>query len=97
MINEYYVIEKTVELWLPPKNGDYIIIRIEALYNIHKKIYNTRSYLKKECKFAFKTPVDEKNYEKSIWFEDNNAPTTEKETADEAIAQAISFIKGKYN
>ena len=91
--NEFYIIEKTVELLVPTKNGESINIRIEALYDCHKGIYQTKSYLKKECKFAFKSSEDETIYEKSIWIEDCNAPWTEKDTADEAIEQAISFIK----
>ena len=93
--NEFYTIEKTVELILYIKTG-YINIRIEALYNNHKEIYQTRSYLKKECLFALKSSEDDKIYEKSIWIEDGKAPYADGNSADEAIEHAILFLRETY-
>ena len=93
---EFYVVEKTVMLCVRIAGEDKTI-RIEAIKRLPNNIYDTRAYILETCCVNPSTPLagiklDEGPYNNKIWMEFDLLYTNRK-TADEAIEQALSFLR----
>ena len=94
--NEFYVIEKTVEV-VVEISGESQSIRIEALQSFPHLKYSTRAYIQKHVTVQPTYPKTGSNFELKpkdvcIWA-DYDLPWTDRESADQAINQALGFLK----
>jgi hypothetical protein len=94
--DEFYVVEKTVEV-VAQILDEPKAIRIEALRSVPQGKYSTRAYIQ-ECLTVQPTyPQTGSNFDRKpedvrIWV-DYDLPWTDGESADEALNQALSFLK----
>ncbi|MGC9216455.1 hypothetical protein [Acidithiobacillus sp.] len=93
---EFYIVEKSVEV-VVEISGEPQTIRIEALRSLPQGKYSTRAYIQDYATVQQTYPktgdkFDSKPKEIRI-FVDYDLPWTDRETADEALNQALCFLK----
>jgi hypothetical protein len=98
--DEFYVVEKSVEV-VVKISGEPQTIRIEALQSPSQEKYCTRAYIQYYATVQPTYPqtgdkFDSEPKDISV-FVDYDLPWTDRETADEAINQALGFLREKCN
>jgi hypothetical protein len=93
---EFYVVEKTVEV-VVQISGKSQTIRIEALQSLPQGKYSTRAHIQENVTVQPTYPqtgskFDHKPKDVCIWV-NYNLPWTDREGADEALNQALGFLK----
>lgn len=94
--DEFYIIEKTVEIVVQIA-GEAKTIRIEALHRPASGNYHTRAYIQEYIRIQPTYPqtkgkFDRSPEDKQLWV-DYDLPWTDRETADDAIIQALGFLR----
>lgn len=94
--DEFYVIEKTVEV-VVQISGESQAIRIEALQSLPQRKYSTRAYIQEHLTVQPTYPQTGSKFDRKlenvrIWV-DYDLPWTDRESADEALYQALGFLK----
>jgi len=94
--DEFYVVEKSVEVVVKIA-GEPQTIRIEALLSLPTGKYCTRAYLQEYATLQPTFPqtggkLDRKPEDMRIWV-DYSLPSTDRESADEAINQVLGFLR----
>lgn len=93
--SEFYVVEKTVEVVVQIL-GESQTIRIEALQSLPQGKYSTRAYIQEHVTVQPTYPqtgskFDRKPESVRVWV-DYDLPWTNRESADEALHQALGFL-----
>ena len=93
---EFYIVEKTVELAITTENHS-ATIRIEALLNPKNGNYHTRAYSREEFRIQPTNPqvsigCNCPGEVKFMWM-NCDLPWTSRPTADAAISQALGFLR----
>ncbi len=95
--SEFYIVEKSIEV-VANINGEDRQIRIDALNGPNSTIrYSTASYIKEDITVQPTYPqtkgdFDSKPERVQIWIA-YDLPWTARDSADDALAQALSFLK----
>ncbi len=97
--SEVYVVERVVELVVANLRGESEQIRIEALRapGSSGRKYHARAYIKEDITVQPTYPQGRGKFGRepesfSVWVP-YDLPWTDRETADEAIAQALFFLR----
>ncbi len=94
--SEFYIVEKAIEV-VVSIGGETQQIRIEALYGPNSTTrYSTRAYIKEDVTVQPTYPQDSEGFGKkpesvSMWV-DYDLPWTARNSADDALAQALGFL-----
>ncbi len=94
--NEFYEVVKTVE-FVTSHGGEDRRFRINALYDPRSKSYSTSAYIREEVTLQPSFPYVNGAYQSNpqnfaIWVAFTNIGWTNRNTADEAIEQAMGFL-----
>jgi hypothetical protein len=98
--SEFYIVEKAVEVVVTLKgSSEQRRIRIDALHTPGPTTtpYSTKAYIEEDVTVQPTYPQTVGNFDQaprsvSIWI-DYELPWTSRSTADDAIAQALGFLK----
>jgi hypothetical protein len=95
--SEFYVVEKSIEVVVTLKStGTAEEIRIDALSGTNPNVpYNTHAYIKKEITVQPKYPETSANPESIRVWVDYDLPWTNRNSADDALAQALGFLRDR--
>jgi hypothetical protein len=93
---EFYVVEKTVELVITTEHNS-VTIRVEALHDPRKGEFHARAYSREEFRIQpanlqTNSGCDCPGEVKSLWV-NYDLPWTCRSTADDAISQALGFLR----
>ncbi len=93
--NEFYVVEKTVEV-VVQISGESQTIRIEALQSLLQGKYSTRAYIQEHVTVQPTYPKTGGKFDREpesmrVWA-DYDLPWTNRESADDALNQALGFL-----
>jgi hypothetical protein len=94
--SEFYIVEKSIEV-VAKINGEDRQIRIDALHRPDSTTrYSTASYIKEDITVQPTYPQTNGDFERKpecvrVWIA-YNLPWTARNSADEALAQALSFL-----
>lgn len=96
--DEFYVVEKSIEV-VVKMSGEPQTIRIEALQALPDGKYCTRAYIQEYVTLQPTFPqtgrkFDRKPEDMCVWV-DYSLPWTDRESADEALNQALGFLREK--
>ena len=80
-----------------PHNGEDTQFRIEALQDLRAGNFQTKVYYQEHFRLQPSLPIINGNFTKNptdfrVWVPFPNAPWTNRDTADEAITQALGFL-----
>ena len=94
--DEFYVVEKSIEVVVKIA-GEPQTIRIEALKSLPQAKYCTRAYIQEYVTLQPTFPqtgekFDRKLEDMCIWV-DYSLPWTDRESADDALNQALGFLR----
>ncbi|MGB5874480.1 MAG: hypothetical protein WBH56_12225 [Bacteroidota bacterium] len=94
--DEFYIVEKTIEVVVNIK-GESETIRIDAMKNEKTGKYCTRAYRDEQLTVQPTYPKTEGKYDRNpedcrIWV-DYDLPWTDRNTANEALRQAIDLLR----
>jgi hypothetical protein len=92
--SEFYIVEKSIEV-VAKINGENRQIRIDALHGPDSTTrYSTASYMKEDITVQPQTngDFDRKPESVQVWIA-YNLPWTARDSADDALAQALSFLR----
>lgn len=94
--SEFYEVAKTVE-FVMPYGGEDTQFRVEALHDLHSGRFSTRAYYYEHFHLQPSYPVVNGKFTKNpadfqVWVPLPNAAWTDRDTADQAITQALGFL-----
>lgn len=94
--SEFYEIAKIVEFVIPYR-GEDTQIRIEVLHDLQTDRFSTSVYYKEHFNLQPSYPVQSGNFANKpadfqVWVPLPNTAWVDRNTADEAITQALGFI-----
>ncbi len=97
--SEAYIVEKTIEVVVNIAD-ETRTIRIEALSDLNDGHYCTRSYIKENYTIQPTYPQTHGQYDKqpeesTVWIR-YDLPWTNCKTADEALSQALGFLRERF-
>ena len=95
--SEAYTVEKTVEVVIEI-GEEKQLFRIEALRDLRHPHYCTRAYRQEHITLQPTDPQAGEKPERAqkefvVWVVDYDLPLTDREGADEALSQALSFLQ----
>jgi hypothetical protein len=94
---EFYIVEKTIEV-VVSIGGELNRIRIDALHGPGATIaYSTKAYIEEDITVQPTWPQSNGQFAQppksvSVWI-DYDLPWTDRSSADDAIAQALGFLR----
>ena len=92
--SEYYEVEKTIEvvvsLW-----GEERFMRFDALLSRDlRPAYSAAAYLREDVTLTRSQPgASQVSFATAVWVRFPGFPSTARDSADEALAQALSFLR----
>lgn len=94
--SEFYEVAKIVE-FVMPHAGEDTQFRIEVLHDLQSGRFSTSVYYKEHFHLQPSYPVVNGNFSKQtadfqVWVPFPNAAWIDRDTADEAITQALGFL-----
>lgn len=87
--NEHYIVART-EMVVVDLNGESQTIRVEALDG-GNGYFSTRAYIQRSVKVTYEYPMASDMPYVNVWV-DYDLPWTNRDTAEGAIKQALSFL-----
>lgn len=94
--SEFYEVVKTVEFVMQYGEED-TLFRIEALHELQTNRFSTRVYYQEHFHLQPSYPVEKGKFMQKladfrVWVPFPNAAWTDRDTADQAITQALGFL-----
>jgi hypothetical protein len=90
--SEFCIVEKTIQL-VCSIGGESTSVRIEALHDPRTGKYRTRVYEEVSCTVQITYPQNREPEDREIWLGFRDLSWTHRDTAEDAISQALEFLR----